>query len=140
MRDARRSVKDNEIIKAEVDKLLAGGYIEPANSPWSARLVLVPKPDGTTRVCVDYRQLNKVTLTDAYPTPRTDHVIEKLGGFKYFTSMDCEKGYYQVRLSDKAKPKTAFTCATGQYQWVRMPFGLKNAPCFKGSWILCWPG
>jgi hypothetical protein len=128
MRDARRSVKDNEIIKAEVDKLLAGGYIEPANSPWSARLVLVPKPDGTTRVCVDYRQLNKVTLTDAYPTPRTDHVIEKLGGFKYFTSMDCEKGYYQVRLSDKAKPKTAFTCATGQYQWVRMPFGLKNAP------------
>ena len=108
--------------------MLSKGVIEPAKSPWAARLVLVPKQDGTTRVCVDYRKLNSVTIPDAYPTPRVDHVMERLSGNGYFSTMDCEKGYYQVKLSERAKKMAAFVCPMGQFQWTCMPFGLRNAP------------
>jgi hypothetical protein len=124
--DRRWSVKEVSQIKDEVDKLLAAGFIEPANGPWASRLVLVVKKDGTTRVCVDYRGLNDKTITDAYPAPVLDQAVEALAGNLWFSSLDAEKGYYQVRMSDRSKEITAFTCPFGLFQWTRMPFGLKT--------------
>ena len=126
--DRRWSLHEIEVIRNEISQLLQKKYIEPAKSPWSSRLVLVTKKDGTTRVCVDYRKLNTVTTTDAYPTPRVDTVIDRLAGNKFFSTVDCEKGYYQVPLTERTKEITTFTCPIGQFQWLRMPFGLKNAP------------
>ena len=126
--DRRWSPGDIGLIRKEIGSLLEGGFIEPAKSPWASRLVLVPKKDGSVRVCVDYRQLNDVTITDAYPTPRVSHVIENLGRMMFFTCLDCEKGYYQIRLSEKTKDISAFICPMGQFRWTRMPFGFKNAP------------
>ena len=126
--DRRWSVEENNLIRKEIETLLDKKFIEPARTPWASRLVLVPKPDGTTRVCVDYRQLNKVTITDAYPTPRVEHVLERLNGNKFFSTFDCEKGYYQVGLTDRTKDITAFTSPMGLFKWTKMPFGLKNAP------------
>jgi hypothetical protein len=128
MVDKRWSPKEVDVIRQEVETLLAKGFVEPARSPWAARLVLVPKADGSTRVCVDYRKLNEVTIADAYPTPRVDHVMERLGGNCFFTTLDCEKGYYQVQLSERTKDITAFLCPMGQFRWTCMPFGLRNAP------------
>lgn len=126
--DRRWSVQEIQLIKNEISKLLEGKFIEPAQGPWSSRLVLVPKPDGSTRVCVDYRGINEKTMTDAYPTPRVDHILETLSGNMWFSTMDAEKGYYQVRITERTKSITAFTCPFGHYQWSHMPFGLKNAP------------
>ena len=126
--DRRWSKAETEQIKAEIDSLLAKDFIEPARSPWASRLVLVTKPDGSTRVCVDYRGVNKVTITDAYPTPRIEHILEKLSGNVFFSTFDCEKGYYQVGLTERTKNVSAFVCPFGQYRWTKMPFGLKNAP------------
>jgi hypothetical protein len=89
---------------------------------------LVTKKDGSVRVCVDYRRLNDATVTDAYPTPRVDNVIQALDGQVFFTTLDCEKGYYQLKISERTKQITAFTCPMGQFRWTRLPFGLKNAP------------
>ena len=126
--DRRWSAKEADQIRQEIDSLLEKQFIEPARSPWAARLVLVPKPDGSTRVCVDYRKLNAATIADAYPTPRVDHVVERLSGNCYFTTLDCEKGYYQVQLSERTKDITAFLCPMGQFRWTCMPFGLRTAP------------
>jgi hypothetical protein len=126
--DRRWSLKEIELIKREVESLLDKRYIEPARSPWSSRLVLVTKKDGSVRVCVDYRRLNDITITDAYPTPRVDNVIQALSGSDFFTTLDCEKGYYQVKISEHTKQVTALTCPVGQFRWTRLPFGLKNAP------------
>ena len=126
--DRRWSQGEAQLIKQNIDELMTKGFIRPTRSPWASRLVLVPKPDGSTRVCVDYRQLNTITMTDAYPTPRVDITIETLSGHTYYTTLDCEKGYYQVKMSEKTKQVTAFTCPFGQFEWTKMPFGLKNAP------------
>ena len=126
--DRRWSKKETEQIKSEIDSLLKKDFIEPARSPWASRLVLVTKPDGSTRVCVDYRGVNKVTINDAYPTPRIEHILEKLNGNVFFSTFDCEKGYYQVGLSERTKNVSAFVCPFGQFRWTKMPFGLKNAP------------
>ena len=147
LNDRRWSVKEISQISEEIDKLLKAGFIEPANGPWASRLVLVVKKDGTTRVCVDYRGVNDKTISDAYPTPVLDQVVGTLAGNMWFTTLDAEKGYYQVKLSDKSKAITAFTCPFGLFQWTKMPFGLKNAPAFfqrimdmalRGlSWKIC---
>ena len=126
--DRRWSKKDTDQIKEEIESLLKKGFIEPARSPWASRLVLVTKPDGSTRVCVDYRGVNSVTITDAYPTPRIEHVLERLNGNIFFSTFDCEKGYYQVGMTERTKNVSAFVCPFGQYRWTKMPFGFKNAP------------
>jgi hypothetical protein len=88
----------------------------------------VRKPHGTFRVCVDFRALNRVTLRNAYLLPRINDSYQNLAGAKYFTTLDLKTGYWQVRLAPSAKPKTAFTCRYGHFQFRVMPFGLCNAP------------
>ena len=120
----RRELED-ELIKLE-----STGCIEPSTSPYASGLVLVRKKDWTLRVCVDYRQVNKDTVPDRYPMPRVDElvdVIDRRKG-KYFTTLDLMKGYHQVKMEEQSKPKTAFTCHLGLYQYRLMPFRLTNAP------------
>jgi hypothetical protein len=112
----------------EVRELLKMGIIEPSRSPWASNLVCVPKPDGTVRMCVDYRRLNAVTTPDPYPMPRVEHLIDKVASANYISTLDLSKGYYQFPLSPDDREKTAFLSPAGKFQFTRMPFGLKGAP------------
>ena len=119
---------EHESIKEFIEEGLKEGVIEPSDSPWSSPLLPVPKKDGTSRICVDYRALNKLTKSNAYPLPRIDECYRNLAGAKHFTGLDLRSGYWQIRLADDAKEKTAFTCRYGHFQFRVMPFGLTNAP------------
>ena len=108
--------------------MLEGGQIEPSDSLWASPMVLVTKDDGSTCFCVDYRQLNSLTVKDAYPVPRIDDSLRLLGNQKWFSTMDLASGYWQVAMSANAKRKAAFVTHEGLYQCQVMPFGLGNAP------------
>ena len=115
-------------IRQELDLMIKMGVIEESNSPWASPVVLIPKPDGSIRFCVDYRRLNDVTLPDAYPLPRVEDLIDKIGRAKYLTKIDLSRGYWQVPMDEDSVPVSAFVTPHGQFQWKFMPFGLRNAP------------
>jgi len=114
--------------EAEIRKMLDAGVIEPATSEWASPVVLVPKKDASLRFCVDYRRLNAKTVGDAYPLPRIDDCLDSLGNATIFTTLDCNAGYWQVPVAPADRDKTTFTSYMGTYRYVRMPFGLRNAP------------
>ncbi len=95
-------------IEEEIQQMLKLGVIEPSRNPWSSPIVRVPKPDGTLRFCNDYRRLNEVSQFDGYPMPRVDELLDRLGRARYISTLDLTKGYWQVPLSDSAKPKLLF--------------------------------
>ena len=116
-------------VREEIKEMLDKGVIVPSKSPYSSPIVMVPKKDGTNRMCIDYRKLNEVTTKDAYPLPRIGQTIDALQGAGYFSSLDLASGYWQVPVAEKDRPKTAFcTPDGGLYEFVKMPFGLTNAP------------
>ena len=104
------------------------GIVKPSCSPWASPVVLVPKKDGSTCFCVDYRRLNTVTKKGVYPLPRIDDILDTLGRAKYFTTLDLSAGYWQVELDPESQAKTAFTSHCGLYEFTHMPFGLCNVP------------
>ena len=122
------SPKKIKIQQELVDKMLEEGQIEHSVSTWSAPTVLVTKKDGTTRFCVDYRRLNARMKKDVFPLARIDDSLNSLSGQAWFSTLDLASGYWQVRLSEEAKPKTAFATHSGLFQFAVMPFGLCNAP------------
>jgi hypothetical protein len=117
-----------EEINKQCDDLHALGIIEPSVSPWAFPIVPIRKPDQTIRMCVDYRKLNKVIKADKHPIPNLTDSLYSLRGAKYFTCLDLIKGYYQVPLHESSKEITAFTTNKTQWQFKRLPFGLKTAP------------
>ncbi|OWZ02372.1 Pol Polyprotein [Phytophthora megakarya] len=120
---------ENVIVEDSVQKMLQAGVIEVSNNgAWGFPVVLVRKKDGEVRFCVDYRALNAVTKKDIYPLPRIDETIESLGGALLFTTLELRSGYWQIRMADADKDKTAFTTRSGLYRFVRMPFSLSNVP------------
>jgi len=108
------------------------GVIEESSSPWSSPAILVPKrsPDGTPkyRFCVDFRALNAVTQFDTYPLPLFEDTVSTLHGSKYFSVLDCYSGFWQVKLAEDDKVKTAFSTPAGHYLFNRLPYGLSNSP------------
>ncbi|XP_040182571.1 uncharacterized protein LOC120915831 [Rana temporaria] len=112
----------------EIQEMLELGVIEPSQSPWASPVVLVPKRDGTIRFCIDYRKLNDRTITDAYPMPRIDELLDRMASGHFLTTLDLCKGYWQIPLDSAAILKSAFVTPFGLYQFRVMPFGMKNAP------------
>ncbi|KAL8565429.1 hypothetical protein ACOMHN_049406 [Nucella lapillus] len=117
-----------ETVEQEVNNMLDVEVIEPSSSPYASPFVLVSKKDGSARFCIDFRQLNKITVLDAEPIPDIEEIFTKLDGFNYFTKIDLAKGYWQVPVMPSDRPKTAFRTYKGLFQFTRMPFGLVTAP------------
>ena len=116
-------------IESEVRDMLQKGVIEPSVSPYAAGVVLVPKKTGELRFCVDYRGLNEVTKPDHYPLPVAhSEIFDTLGEATIFSCLDCQQGYWQVKVAPEDRPKTAFRCFLGLYQFRKLPFGLRTAP------------
>lgn len=123
------SPKMQEVLDKELDQMLAEGIVEPSHSPWSSPVILVKKPGGSVRFCVDYRKVNSVTKKDAYPLPYVSSILDRLRDAKYLSSIDIKSAYWQVPVEKKSREKTAFTVPNrGLFQFTRMPFGLHNSP------------
>lgn len=118
-----------KIVNAELDKMLELGVVIPSKSAWSSPIVLVDKPDGSKRFCVNYRQLNSVTKRDAYPLPQVTTILDRLRDSRYLSSLDVKSAYWQIPLANDSREKTAFTVqGRGLFEFITMPFGLHNAP------------
>ncbi|KAG8488163.1 hypothetical protein CXB51_018403 [Gossypium anomalum] len=115
-------------LKTQLQELLDRGFIRPSMSPWGAPVLFVKKKDGSLRLCIDYRQLNKVTVKNKYPLPRIDDLFDQLKGAAVFSKIDLRSGYYQLKVKKCDVPKTAFRTRYGHYEFLVMPFGLTNAP------------
>ncbi|KAA3469815.1 DNA/RNA polymerases superfamily protein [Gossypium australe] len=115
-------------LKAQLQELTDKGFARLSFSPWGAPVLFVKKKDGSMRLCIDYRQLNKVTVKNKYPLPRIDDLFDQLKGAMVFSKIDLRSGYYQLRVKDSNVPKTAFRTRYGHYEFLVTPFGLTNAP------------
>ncbi|KAL0540150.1 hypothetical protein IC582_024380 [Cucumis melo] len=115
-------------LKVQLQELLDKGFIRPSVSPWGAPVLFVKKKDGSMRLCIDYRELNKVTVKNRYPLPRIDDLFDQLQGATVFSKIDLWSGYHQLRIKDGDVPKTAFRSRYGYYEFIVMSFGLTNAP------------
>jgi transposase InsO family protein len=124
----RMTPAEHAEVKRQVEDLLTKGFIEPSSSPYGAPVLFVQKKDGTLRMCIDYRQLNKITVRDRYPLPRIDDLLDRIARCKLFSSLDLQSGYHQIRIAEADVPKTAFTTPIGHFQFKVLCFGLTNAP------------
>ena len=121
------ALKHYDWIRDDIDKLLQAGVFREIHSSWSAPIVMVPKGDGGKRLCMDFRALNTITRTYVWPMPRVEDIFAKLGKAKFFTMLDLRSGYHHIALDDAIK-KTAFVTPLGKYKYLKVPFGLAQAP------------
>ncbi|KAL6455421.1 hypothetical protein MHYP_G00361230 [Metynnis hypsauchen] len=120
--------KDYDAVRRHLQTLLEAGIIRESESPYASPIVVVKKKNGDVRLCVDYRRLNMQTIKDAYALPNLEESFSALSGSHWFSVMDLKSGYYQIEMHEEDKPKTAFVCPLGFWEWNRMPQGITNAP------------
>lgn len=126
----RLSHNEKEAVKEIINDLLSRNIIRPSDSQYGSPIVLVRKKNGKYRMAIDYRELNKMTERDHFPIPRIDEQIDSLRDKKYFTRLDLKDAFHHIKLKENSIPYTAFVTFMGQYEWVRMPFGLSSGPSF----------
>nr|GEW57954.1 reverse transcriptase domain-containing protein [Tanacetum cinerariifolium] len=119
-----------DVIIGQLKELQDKGFIRPSSSPWGAPVLFVKKKDGSFRMCIDYKELNKLTVNNRYPLPRIDDLFDQLHGSHFFSKIDLRSGYHQLRVHEDDIPKTAFRTRYGHFEFTAMPFGLTNAPAF----------
>ncbi|CAA0831250.1 Uncharacterized mitochondrial protein AtMg00860, partial [Striga hermonthica] len=124
----RMAPKELQELKAQIQELLKLGFIRPNVSPWGAPVLFVKKKDGSMRMCIDYRELNALTVKNKYPLPRIEDLFDQLRGASVFSKIDLHSGYHQLKIRESDISKTAFRNRYGHYVFVVMPFGLSNAP------------
>lgn len=129
-RPYRASQKDNLEIKKQLDAMLEAGIIKPSHSPYASPITLAFKKDdqARTRLCIDYRKINVLSLSDAEPIPRIDSLLDQLTHAKFFSTLDLASGYWHIKLDEKSSEKLAFTSNYGLFEFTRLPFGWKNSP------------
>jgi len=115
-------------LKRQIEELLEKQFIRPSASSWGAPDLLVKKKDGSSRLCVDYRQLNKMTIKNKYPLPRIDDLMDQLHGAVVFSKINLRSGYHQILVKAEDVEKIAYRSIYGHYEYVVMPFGVTNAP------------
>ncbi|GJZ06259.1 putative reverse transcriptase domain-containing protein [Tanacetum coccineum] len=120
-----------EELVGKLKELQDTSFIRPSSSPWGALVLFVKKKDGSFRMCIDYRELNKLTIKNRYPLPRIDDLFDQLIGSQYLSKIDLRSGYHQLRVREDDIPKTAFKSRYGHFEFTVMPFGLTNAPASK---------
>ncbi|GKD85875.1 putative reverse transcriptase domain-containing protein [Tanacetum coccineum] len=124
----RLAPSEMQELSNQLQELADRGFIRPSTSPWGAPVLFVKKKDGSFRMCIDYRELNKLTIKNRYPLPRIDDLFDQLQGSSVYSKIDLRSGYHQLRVRDEDTPKTAFKTRYGHYEFQVMPFGLTNAP------------
>ncbi|GKE32201.1 putative reverse transcriptase domain-containing protein [Tanacetum coccineum] len=117
-----------EELSSQLKELQDKGFIRPSSSPWGALVLFVKKKDGSFRICIDYRELNKLTIKNRYPLSKIDDLFDQLQGSQYFSKIDLRSGYHQLRVHEDDIPKTAFRTRYGHFKFMVIPFGLTNAP------------
>ncbi|KAJ9537987.1 hypothetical protein OSB04_030720 [Centaurea solstitialis] len=115
-------------LSKQLEELLEKGFIRPSTSPWGAPILFVKKKDGSMRMCIDYRELNKLTVKNRYPLPRIDDLFDQLQGAAWFSKIDLRSGYHQLKVREEDMHKTAFRTRYGHFEFIVMRFGLTNAP------------
>ena len=115
-------------LKEQLQDLLDKGFIRPSISPWGAPMLFFKKKDGSMRMCIDYQELNKVTIKNRYPLPRIGDLLDQLQGAQVFSKVNLRSGYYQVRVKEEDIPKTSFWTRCGHYEFLVMSFRITNAP------------
>nr|CAD2195887.1 unnamed protein product [Meloidogyne enterolobii] len=124
----RTPEKYRDELKIHINNMLKSGVIKESNTPWASNIVLVEKSDGKLRPCVDFRPLNKITISDPYPIPRMEQVIHRVAGKSFYSTLDLASGFWQIPLERKTAQKCGIITEWGLFEMTRLPFGLKNAP------------
>ncbi|GFV95734.1 retrovirus-related Pol polyprotein from transposon 412 [Trichonephila clavipes] len=119
---------ERDIVDAQVEEWIKNGIVQPCSSPYASQVVVVKKKDGKSRVCIDYRRLNRKLIKDNYPLPLIDVILDCLQNAKIFTTLDLKNGFFHVAVNERSRKFTSFVTHNGQYQFRRMPFGLSTCP------------
>ena len=124
----RVNPEETKEIQQQVQQLIDNGHVRESLSPCVVPVILVPKPDGSFRLCSDCRPINAITVCYRHPIPRLDDMLDELSGANFFSKIDLKSGYYQIRMQEGDEWKTAFKTKFGLYEWLVMPMGLSEAP------------
>ena len=124
------AMKNHQWVKEEIEKLLEANIICSSRSSWTAPIIVIPKGDGGKCLVINYRALNKVARKFTWPMPKVEDIFSKFNGAKYFTTLDVRAGYHHTPLDHSSIPKTAFISPFGKYEYIKVPFGLAQAPTY----------
>ncbi|GFU68574.1 hypothetical protein TNCV_3623951 [Trichonephila clavipes] len=119
---------DNQDVNKQIDEWLEQGIVRPSSSEYASPIVLVKKKDGTTRLCVDYKKLNRKLVKDRFPLPLIEDVLDKLQEAKVYTTLDLKNGFFHVDVNEDCKHLTSFVVLDGQFEFDKVPFGLSTSP------------